>query len=59
MLRLLLSENIATQEAERAPFFLMQANIVLESLSDYNEMGIYATMHTVQTDAKLVDRQNP
>ncbi len=38
--------------------FLMQANIVSESLSEYNEMGIYATMHTVQTDAKLVDRQN-
>lgn len=38
--------------------FPMQTNIVLESLSEYNEMGIYATMHTVQTDAKLVDRQN-
>lgn len=34
----------------------MQANIVLESLSEDNEMGIYATMRTVQTDAKLVDR---
>lgn len=37
---------------------LMQANIVSVSLSEYNEMGIYAAMHTVQADAKLVDRQN-
>lgn len=39
-------------------WFLMQANIVMEPLSEYNEMGIYAPVHTVQTDAKLVDRQN-
>ena len=34
----------------------MLANIVLESLSEFNEMGIYATVRTVQSDAKLVDR---
>lgn len=43
-----------TQEGSKC--FLMQTNIV--SLSEYNEMGIYATVHTVHIEAKLVDRQN-
>lgn len=49
-------DNTETQGAWE--YFLMQGNIMSEWLSEYNEMGIYATMHTVQTDAKLVDRQN-
>lgn len=53
-LPLMLTDNSSTLEAEK--LFLMQANIVLESLSQYNEMGIYASMRTVQTDAKHVDR---
>lgn len=53
----MLTDNTDTQ-GRLNMLFPMQANIVSESLSEYNEMGIYATMHTVQTDAKLVDRQN-
>lgn len=51
---LILIDITDTQESSKC--FLMQTNIV--SLSEYNEMGIYATVHTVQTEAKLVDRQN-
>lgn len=36
---------------------LMQTNASL-SPPALNEMGIYARMHTVQIEAKLVDRQN-
>lgn len=52
----MLTDNAATKEGWEVS--VTQANIVSEFLSEYNEMGVYATMHTVQTDAKLVDRQN-